>query len=159
MPDERPHDGAAPHPIPDPQQLQPPGGLSNRHKRWMFYGVMGIVLLIVLANMLATSPAGAPKTPSRIINNPAQQQNPTPAQIRDMEHTLQQQETQLQDAGQKAQQLQKAAQQAGLLPTSPMTTDDLQRATALQDAAQARSQYQQTYGADPAQQQQIPAPD
>jgi hypothetical protein len=64
MPDENastPQD----HPMPNPQQLLPPGGLTNKHKRWMFYGAMAIVLLIVIANIVATGPSSAAKPAAR----------------------------------------------------------------------------------------------
>jgi type IV secretion system protein TrbI len=146
MPDEnasRPQD----HPMPNPQQLLPPGGLNNKHKRWMFYGAMAIVLLIVIANIVATGPSSPAKPVTRPIN-PAQQQNPTEAQIRDMQNTLHQQETELlDDAKRKAQQMEQAriATQSAV-PGGQPNADDLQRAAALQDAAQARAQYEQMYG-------------
>jgi hypothetical protein len=135
------------HPMPNPQQLLPPGGLNNTHKRWMFYGAMAIVLLIVIANIVATGPSSPDNRLTR-RTNPAQQQNPTEAQIRDMQHTLHQQETELlDDAKRKAQQMEHArAATQSALPPGPTNSDDLQRAAALQDAAEARAQYEQMYG-------------
>jgi type IV secretory pathway VirB10-like protein len=146
MPDEKANTPQA-HPMPNPQQLLPPGGLNNKHKRWMFYGAMAIVLLIVVANIVATGPSSPTKPVTRTIN-PAQQQNPTEAQIRDMQNTLHQQETELlDDAKRKAQQMEQAriATQSAV-PGGPPNAYDLQRAAALQDAAQARAQYEQMYG-------------
>ena len=134
------------HPLPNPQQLLPPGGLNNKHKRWMFYGAMAIVLLIVIANIVATGPSSPDNQLTRQTNS-AQQQNPTEAQIRDMQNTLHQQETELlDDAKRKAQQMEqaRAATQSALAP-GPTNADDLQRAAALQDAAEARAQYEQMY--------------
>lgn len=139
-----PQPNAVPPPVPNPENLQP-NRLSNKHKRWMFYGVMGVVLLIVLANILATNQPVGSKTPPR-QGTPQQQQNPTPAQIRDWENSLKQQEAQLLDeTARHAQQL--ARDRVAQGEVQPMTADDLQRAAALQDAAQARAQFQQTYGA------------
>jgi type IV secretory pathway VirB10-like protein len=130
-------------PMPNPQNLQP-SGLSNKHKRWMFYGVMGAVLLIILANIVATNQPTTPTSPAR-RGTAQQQQNPTPAQIRDWENNLKQQEAQLLgETARHAQQL--ARDRAAQGEVQPMTADDLQRAAALHDAAQARAQFQQTYG-------------
>ena len=149
MPDSKP---SAPESevrqLPDPQGLLPQGGLTNRHKRWMFFAAMAIVLVIVLANMVATGPH-APASGTNRSSKSALQQNPTPAQIQDMENTLRQQETALlDDAKRKQQQIEqaRAATQAALPPGSSVSADDLQRAAALQDAAQARAQYEQMYG-------------
>ncbi|HEX3995100.1 MAG TPA: TrbI/VirB10 family protein [Acetobacteraceae bacterium] len=134
--------------MPDPQHLLPRGGLTNRHKRWIFFAATAIVLLVVMANIVATNPR-APGAPVPRQQNPALRQNPTPAQIRDMENTLAQQETALlDDAKRKQQQLEqtRAAAQASIPVGSAMSADDLQRAAALQDAAQARAQYEQMYG-------------
>ncbi len=138
----RAHSG--PPPVPNPQDLQP-NRLSNKHKRWMFYGVVAVVLLIILANVIGTNQTPTtPRQPSR-TETPQQQQNPTPAQIRDWENNLKQQEAQLLDeTARHAQQL--ARDRAAQGEVQPMTADDLQRAAALQDAAQARAQFQQTYG-------------
>src|SRR5579875_1204505 len=134
--------------LPDPQGLLPQGGLTNRHKRWMFFAAMAIVLVIVMANMVATGPH-APANGSNRSSKSALQQNPTPPQTQDMENTLRQQETALlDDAKRKQQQIEqaRAATQAALPPGSSVSADDLQRAAALQDAAQARAQYEQAYG-------------
>jgi type IV secretion system protein TrbI len=150
MPDENATSQS--HPLPNPQQLLPPGGLNNKHKRWMFYGAMAVVLLIVIANIVATGPSSPD---NRLIprTNPAQQQNPTEAQIRDMQNTLHQQATELlDDAKRKAQQMEqpRAATQSAL-PPGATNADDFQRAAALQDAAEARAQYEQMYGSSASQ--------
>ena len=143
-----------PPPAPNPQNLQP-SGLSNKHKRWMFYGVMGAVLLIILANVVGTHQPATPTSTAR-HGTAQQQQNPTPAQIRDWENNLKQQEAQLLDeTARHAQQL--ARDRATQGEVQPMTADDLQRAAALQDAAQARAQFQQTYGTGTGQATQVSA--
>jgi type IV secretion system protein VirB10 len=120
--------------IPDPEKLKP-AGLSNRQKRWIFFGVAGVILFIILANMVGTNTPAPARTTDRTAR--AQQQNPTPAQIRDWENNLKQTEAQLQDEVNRRQQVGKAASD------SPMTADDLQRATALHDEAQ--KQFQENY--------------
>ncbi|HEX3684979.1 MAG TPA: TrbI/VirB10 family protein [Bryobacteraceae bacterium] len=154
MPDTN---SSAPEPevrsLPDPQGLLPQGGLTNRHKRWMFFAAMAIVLVIVMANLVATGPHAPPNRTNRSSKS-ALQQNPTPAQIQDMENTLRQQETALlEDAKRKQEQIEqaRAATQAALPPGSSISADDLQRAAALQEAAQARAQYEQMYGGTEAQ--------
>jgi type IV secretion system protein TrbI len=157
MPDENATTPQA-HPMPNPQQLLPPGGLTNRHKRWMVYGGMAIVLLIVIANIVATSPTPPAKNAGR-SGNAAQQQNPTLAQIRDFENSLQHQEAQLlDDTRRKALQMgQAGTAPPGATSTGSLATDDLERAAALQDAAQARAQFEQTYGNQAAQRSQLQA--
>ncbi len=140
---------ATPPPVPNPQQLQP-SGLSNKHKRYIYFGVAAVIVLLILANVVGSNQTNSPKVPA--TRGPtSQQQNPTPAQIRDWENNLKQQEAQLLDeTARHAQQL--ARDRAAQGGVQPMTADDLQRAAALQDAAQARAQFQQTYatGAGPA---------
>jgi type IV secretion system protein VirB10 len=122
--------------MPDPEMLKP-AGLSDRQKRWIFFGVAGVILFIILANMAGTNGPAPPKVTDRTAK--AQQQNPTPAQIRDWENNLKQTEAQLQDEVNRRQQVEKAASD------SPMTADDLQRATALHDAVETRNQFQESY--------------
>lgn len=123
-------------PIPDPEKLKP-AGLSDRQKRWMFFGVAGLILFIILANIVGTNAPERAKPPDPAVKS--QQQNPTPAQIRDWENNLKQTEAQLQDEINRRQQVEKAGSTAG------MTADDLQRAAALHDAAEARQQFQENY--------------
>jgi type IV secretion system protein VirB10 len=122
--------------MPDPEKLKP-AGLSDRQKRWIFFGVAGVILFIILANMVGTNTPAPARTTDRTAR--AQQQNPTPAQIRDWENNLKQTEAQLQDEVNRRQQVEKTASD------SRMTADDLQRATALHDAAEARKQFQENY--------------
>jgi type IV secretion system protein VirB10 len=122
--------------MPDPERLKP-AGLSDRQKRWIFFGVAGVILFIILANIVGSNAPAPPRTTDRTAKT--QQQNPTPAQIRDWENNLKQTEAQLQDEINRRQQVEKAASD------SPMTADDLQRATALHDAAETRNQFQENY--------------
>ena len=71
--------------MPEPEKLLPQGGLTNKHKRWIFYACAGIVLLIVIANFVAMGPKVPQPANIRRGVNGAQQQNPTPAQIHEME--------------------------------------------------------------------------
>jgi type IV secretion system protein VirB10 len=122
--------------MPDPENLKPTG-LSDRQKRWIFFGVAGVILFIILANMVGTNAPAPAKPADRTAKT--QQQNPTPAQIRDWENNLKQTEAQLQEEINRRQQVEKAGSE------SAMTADDLQRATDLHDAAEARQQFQQNY--------------
>src|SRR6185312_5689073 len=123
-------------PIPDPEKLKP-AGLSDRQKRWMFFGVAGVILFIILANIVGTNAPEHAKGPDPALRS--QQQNPTPAQIRDWENNLKQTEAQLQDEINRRQQVEKTTNE------SAMSAEDLQRAAALHDAAEARQQFQENY--------------
>ncbi|MBV8832595.1 MAG: hypothetical protein JO108_25620 [Acidobacteriaceae bacterium] len=138
-----------PPPIPNPQNLRP-SGLSNRHKRYIYFGVTAVVLLLILANIVGSNQTSSTRVPVQ-PGSASQQQNPTPAQIRDWENNLKQAEAQLQEETRERQHQLDAvrASQQGLPTQTPMTADDLQRAAALQDAALAHQQFQQAYGAGP----------
>ncbi|MGI9072258.1 MAG: TrbI/VirB10 family protein [Bryobacteraceae bacterium] len=139
-----PQTNAVPPPLPNPENLRP-SGLSDKHKRYIYFGVAAVIVLLILANVVGTNQTNSAKT-AATRGSASQQQNPTPAQIRDWENNLKQQEAQLlDDTARHAQQL--ARDRATQGEVQPMTADDLQRAAALQDAAQARSQFQQTYSA------------
>lgn len=134
-----PEETQSPQPMPDPEKLKP-AGLSDVHKRYIYYGVSAALVLLILANVVGSkqsTTANSPKPPSA-----AQQQNPSPAQIRDWENNLKQAEAQLQDET-KDRQRQLDAARAMQQSAAPMTADDLQRAAALNDAAMGRQQFQQ----------------
>jgi type IV secretion system protein VirB10 len=133
---------AVPPPMPDPEKLKP-SGLSNKHKRYIYYGVTAALGFLILANMVGSKQNNTPNHTKQM--SPAQQQNPSPGQIRDWENNLKQAEAQLQEeAKDRQRQLDAArAMQQGVTSTS---ADDLQRAQALKEAATARQQFQQAYG-------------
>src|ERR1700759_5385030 len=84
--------GATTLPLPDPEKLKP-SGLSDAQKRYIYYGVSAALAILILSNVVGSkqsSSANKPKVPSA-----AQQQNPSPAQIRDWENNLKQAEAQL----------------------------------------------------------------
>jgi type IV secretion system protein VirB10 len=85
--------------------------------------------------------------------NLGQQQNPSPAQIRDWENSLKQAEAQLEQQ-QKDREQQLAMARASQQEAGSTPDQQIQRAEALQEAAQARPQYQQTYGQGGAQNEQ-----
>jgi type IV secretory pathway VirB10-like protein len=133
---EEPTTTPAPPHMPDPEKLKP-ASLSDWQKRWIFFGVAGVILFMILANIIGNkepAPARAPEPMAR-----AQQQNPTPAQIRDWENNLKQTEAQLQEEINRQQQAEKTTGQPA------MAADDLQRATALHDTAEAKKQFQENY--------------
>lgn len=132
---------ATTQPVPDPEALKP-AGLSNVHKRYLYFGVTGVLALLILANVIGTKPSAAPAQPKQTV--PGQQQNPTPAQIRDWESSLKQAEAQLEQQQKDRQQqlsVARASQQAAALTPE----QQLERAEALQDAAEARQQQQRSY--------------
>src|SRR5690242_15894299 len=93
MPEEIQADGSAvPPPAPDPEQLKP-AGLSNRYKRYIYWGVTAALALLILANLVGTKQSGSAAPTS--ASGPAQKENPSPAQIRDWENSLKQAEAQL----------------------------------------------------------------
>ena len=62
MPEQaEPNTAPSTPPMPDPEKLKPEG-LSDRQKRWIFFGVAGVILFIILANMVGTN-APAPRKP------------------------------------------------------------------------------------------------
>jgi type IV secretion system protein TrbI len=145
MAEETPVPGSAP-PIPDPEALRPTG-LSNQYKRYVYFGITGVLALLILANVIG-SRQGAPPAKAK-EPQPGQQQNPSQAQIRDWENSLKAAEAQLeQEQKEREQQLAmaRASQRAALTPE-----EQLERAEALQETAAARQQYRQNYGAGGAQ--------
>ncbi len=141
MPEET-QAAAATQPIPDPEALKP-AGLSNKHKRYIYFGITGALALLILANVVGSKPSAVTLQSKQTI--PGQQQNPSPAQIRDWENSLKQAEAQLeQQQKDREQQLAMARAEQQSTPLTP--EQQLERAEALQDAAAARQQYQQTYG-------------
>ena len=122
----------APPPIPDTTPLQP-DTLSNRHKRYIFFGIVGIIVAILIANAISGSPTPTkPKTPSVA---PQQQQNPTLAQIQAKAADLQQQQQELlKETMTGIDQLQSSTRSP--YPGTPPTAADLQREAALKQAQQ-----------------------
>ncbi len=145
-----PMQAAATQPIPNPDDLKP-SGLSNQYKRYIYFGVTGLLAILILANVVGSKQTAVTTGPKQAI--PGQQQNPSPAQIRDWQNSLKQAEAQLEQQQKDREQqlaIARASQQdAGLTPDQ-----QIQRAEALQEAAQARQQYQQTYGHGDAQNEQ-----
>jgi type IV secretory pathway VirB10-like protein len=127
--------------VPDPEALKP-AGLSNKHKRYIYFGVTGVLALLILANFIGSHQGPVATRPKQTA--PGQPQNSSPTQIRDWENSLKQAEAQLEQEQKDREQqlaLARASQTAALTPE-----EQLQQAEALQEAAAARQQYQQTYG-------------
>lgn len=132
--------GNEPHPIPDPARLQPQG-LTNRTKRWLFLGVIGVILLIVVANIIGgTSSAPVEKQPKSVAQQ-QQQANPSASQIDDMRRTLEAENQALvQKTAADAANLKRLQADQGRL-----SSDDLTKAAALQEAADARNRFHRDY--------------
>ncbi|HSU30195.1 MAG TPA: TrbI/VirB10 family protein [Bryobacteraceae bacterium] len=149
-----PQNEMQPPPMPNPQNLQQ-GGLSNRHKRYIYFGVAAVILLLILANLIGSNQGSSPRT-STPRSSAAQQQNPSAAQIRDWENNLKQTEGQLQEETREREQqlnaIHNAQQTSPQQPT--MTAADLQRAATLEDSALAHQQFQGNYGTTTTQEQQ-----
>lgn len=133
--------GMEPPPIPDPEKLQP-AGLSNRTRRGIFLGAMGVVLLIVLANIFGSSPsAPSARTQAPPLTQP---QNPTAAQLDDYTRNLAQQQAALLDKTRAdAARLEQLQANQGQI-----SAEDLQKAAALRSAATFQQQYQQPYAGE-----------
>ena len=132
---------ATSQPVPDPDKLKP-AGLSNAHKRYIYYGVTVALAVLILANVVGSKQSPTPVQAKQTV--PGSQENPSPAQIRDWENNLKQAEAQLEQEQKDRQQQLNMARASQQLPRTPQ--EQLERAEALQDAAIARQQYQQTYG-------------
>ena len=50
---------AASQPVPDPEALKP-AGLSNAHKRYVYYGVTAALAVLILANVIGSKQSPAP---------------------------------------------------------------------------------------------------
>jgi type IV secretion system protein TrbI len=132
-------------PIPDPEQLKP-AGLNDRQKRWIFLGVAGVISCILLANIIGSNAPVNPKPLDRTAK--AVPQNPSQAQIREWESNLKATENQLREEMSRRQQAEQLQKQGTL------SIDDLQRASALAEAAQQRQQFQPRSGGPNAETQQ-----
>ena len=133
-------DGSAQLPLPDPEKLKP-SGLSNKHKRYLYYGVFAALGLLIIANIVGTKQPPAAvglKAPSTA------QQNPSPAQIRDWENGLKQAEAQLEQEKRERQQQLDAARAAQQLPANDPAAE-LARAEALHQATIAGQPYPAAY--------------
>jgi hypothetical protein len=128
---------AAPPPIPDTTPLQP-DTLSNRHKRYIFFGIVGIIVAILIANAISGSPTPMkPKTPAVA---PQQQQNPTLAQIQAKAADLERQQQELLKQTMTGIDQLQSSRRSPYPGTTP-TAADLQREAALEQAQQiARAQ-------------------
>ena len=119
---------SAPPAIPNPQDLQP-GGLTNKRKRYIYFGVAAVIVMLILANIVGSNQTSTPKTPA-MRGSASQQQNPTPAQVRDWQNNLKHAEAQLQEETRERQRQLDAvhAAQQGIPSQTPMSAEDLQGA-------------------------------
>jgi hypothetical protein len=124
-------DGSAQLPLPDPEKLKP-NGLSNKQKRYMYYGIFAALGLLIIANVVGTKQTPAAVGPKAPLAS--QQQNPSPAQIRDWENGLKQAEAQLEQENRERQQQLEAARAVQQLPSNDREAE-LARAEALHQAA------------------------
>ena len=132
-------------PMPDPEKLKP-DGLSDRQKRWVFFGVAGVVSCILIANTVGSKAPTQPKQVDRSVKAVAQ--NPSQAQIREWENNLKNTESQLREELTRQKQAEQMQKQAGV------SMEDLQRASAVEEVSQQRQQSPQRYGAPNAELQQ-----
>ena len=124
-------------PLPDPAKLSP-SGLTDPQKRRIFFVVIGLVGVIVLANIVGSHssvPAKQPTTTQR-----AQQQNPTREQIQAWEDSVQQSQKQLEE------EIKQRDETSGRRGNPGLTGADLQRQDALREAEEARDSTRPTSG-------------
>jgi type IV secretory pathway VirB10-like protein len=128
-------------PLPDPAKLSQ-GGLTDGQKRRIFFVVIGVVGVIVLANILGSHSSVPAKQPT--VTQRAQQQNPTREQIQAWEDSVQQSQKQLEE------EMKQRGQTADRTGNPALTAADLQRQDALREAEDARRQYEASQrAADP----------
>jgi type IV secretion system protein TrbI len=129
------------HPLPDPAKLSP-SGLTDSQKRRIFFVVIGMVGVIVLANIIGSHSSVPAKPPTAIER--AQQQNPTREQIQAWEDSVQQSQKQLEE------EMRQRGQVGDRQRNPALTAADLQRQDALREAEEARRQYEASQrAADP----------
>jgi len=132
------HESASPasqpeRPLPDPAKLSS-GGLTDGQKRRIFFVVIGVVVVIVLANILGSHSSVPTKQPT--VTQRAQQQNPTREQIQAWEDSVQQSQKQLEE------EMKQRGQTTDRAGNPALTAADLQRQDALREAEDARRQYE-----------------
>ena len=122
--------------IPDPEAIQTPG-ISDAAKRKIFFAVVGLLVVVILANVF--SPNTPPKNPVTGREQKRTAQTPTVQQVNDLKKSIDDSTRILQEnldrdnevATQRNQQKQTLAQ--------------LQAADALRDAQQQRAMFEATH--------------
>jgi type IV secretion system protein VirB10 len=122
-------------PIPDPSTVQQPG-ITDATKRKIFFALIGLVIVIVAANVL--SPTAPPAAPGQAAHAGQKQaaQTPTPKQIQELKQSIDESAKVLQDA------MDRDKTTADRNTAQKHTLADLQAADAVRDAQQQRAMYE-----------------
>ena len=124
--------------IPDPQSIQTPG-ISDAAKRKIFFAVVGLLVVIILANVF--SPNTPPKNPAAVREQKRTAQTPTVQQVNDLRKSIDDSSRILQE------NLDRDNEVASQRNQQKQTLAELQAADALRDAQQQRALYEATHGA------------
>ncbi len=119
-------------PIPDPSTVQQPG-ITDRTKRKIFFGLLGLGIVIVAANVL--SPTAPPPVPGQGHGQKQAAQTPTPQQIHELKQSIDESSKLLQDA------IERDKNTAVRTTEQKHTLAELQAADAERDAQQQKEIY------------------
>ena len=123
--------------IPDPETIQTPG-ISDAAKRKIFFAVVGLLVVVILANVF--SPNTPPKNPAAAREQKRTAQTPTVQQVNDLKRSIDDSTRILQENLDRDNEV--AAQRS----QQKQTLAELQAADALRDAQQQRALFEATKG-------------
>jgi type IV secretion system protein VirB10 len=123
--------------IPDPETIQTPG-ISDAAKRKIFFAVVGLLVVVILANVF--SPNTPPKNPVTAHEQKRTAQTPTVQQVNDLKKSIDDSTRILQE------NLDRDNEVASQRNKQKQTLAELQAADALRDAQQQRALFEATHG-------------
>jgi type IV secretion system protein VirB10 len=123
--------------IPDPETIQTPG-MSDAAKRKIFFAVVGLLVVVILANVF--SPNTPPKNPVTAREQKRTAQTPTVQQVNDLKKSIDDSTRILQE------NLDRDNEVAAQRNQQKQTLAELQAADALRDAQQQRAMFEATRG-------------
>ena len=123
--------------IPDPETIQTPG-ISDAAKRKIFFAVVGLLVVVILANVF--SPNTPPKNPVTAREQKHTAQTPTVQQVNDLKKSIDDSTRILQE------NLDRDNEVAAQRNQQKQTLAELQAADALRDAQQQRAIFEATHG-------------
>jgi type IV secretory pathway VirB10-like protein len=123
--------------IPDPEAIQTPG-ISDAAKRKIFFAVVGLLVVVILANVF--SPNTPPKNPVTAREQKRAAQTPTVQQVNDLKKSIDDSTRILQE------NLDRDNEVASQRNQQKQTLAELQAADALRDTQQQRAMFDATHG-------------
>jgi type IV secretion system protein VirB10 len=123
--------------VPDPESIQTPG-ISDALKRKIFFAIVGLLLVVILANFF--SPNTAPKNPVTAREQKRGAQTPTVQQVSDLKKSIEDSSRILQE------NLDRDNEVASQRNQQKQTLAALQAADALRDTQQQRAMFEATHG-------------